>query len=146
MDNTHEVVFILYGSQFVSVSMPKEIADETLAKLAEKDITSAYVREVEKPEHVEFTAADSGERGTGLTLREVRDALCRVSGEALDKPFVVVGRDTGYDFTSYVGPAEDQLRIGTRDCNRVLVEVGDPIMVLQDDSVLSIHDRPGGEE
>jgi len=80
--------------------------------------------------------ADNRNLGVGLTLRQVRDYLNSLDEKTLNKAFTVQGLKDGYDFLSYIGPAEEQLLIGPNWFHHdVLVEIGEPIAILQDESI-----------
>ena len=80
--------------------------------------------------------ADARKVGIGLTNRQVLEVLQSMSEKDLDRGFIVRGREHGYDFLSYFGPNETQLRIGTsRKDSKLLCGVGKPIALLQDANV-----------
>ena len=78
---------------------------------------------------------DNRKIGIGLSIRQVRDTLNSIPEELLDEGFIIEGKNYGYDFVSYVGPAENDLRIGTRENNSILAEKGKLILVLQDGDI-----------
>lgn len=80
--------------------------------------------------------ADSRKVGKGLSNRKVLDVLLSLSDAELDKAFLVLGKHGGYDFVSYAGPLEHDLKIGTSPKDYAMLRpAGSFAIVLQDLSV-----------